>query len=108
MDPNQWTQKVQEVVSAAQQRALELRHAELTPIHVIAAMLGDKTGLAWQVSEKAAGPGAAQGFQRVVERDLEKSYPRVSPPPEQVDIHTPEKRITCIYVYETHKMVRLR
>ena len=78
MDPNQWTQKVQEVVSTSQQRALGLGHAELTPIHVIAAMLDDKTGLAWQVSEKAAGPGAAQAFQRVVERDLEKSFPRVS------------------------------
>ncbi len=39
------TIKAQEALQAAQARAAELHHSELTPLHVLAALMGDKDGI---------------------------------------------------------------
>jgi len=46
MDPERWTQKTQQAVSAALTRATAEHHAEITPDHLLAAILDQQDGIA--------------------------------------------------------------
>ena len=53
LDPNRWTLKTQEAFSAATQRAQAANHAEITPDHLLAALLGQPDGLALPLVSRA-------------------------------------------------------
>ncbi|MDA8148790.1 MAG: hypothetical protein M0Z93_08440 [Actinomycetota bacterium] len=44
IDPERWTQKTQQAVSAALARATKEHHAEITPDHLLAAVSTNRTG----------------------------------------------------------------
>jgi ATP-dependent Clp protease ATP-binding subunit ClpB len=59
MDPNRWTLKTQEAVNAAVSRAAELHNPEVTPDHLLAALLGQAEGVVLPILEKVgAAPSA--------------------------------------------------
>ncbi|CAA9231612.1 MAG: ClpB protein [uncultured Acidimicrobiales bacterium] len=45
LDPNRWTQKTQEAVATALDLARQRHHAEVTPEHLLAALLGQEDGV---------------------------------------------------------------
>jgi ATP-dependent Clp protease ATP-binding subunit ClpB len=65
MDPSKFTQKVTEILNAAQELAQEHSHQQLTPIHVAVAMFEDKEGLAKAALAKQDG-GAADALASVL------------------------------------------
>ena len=52
LDPNKWTQKTQEAVAAAQEQARSNSNPELTPDHVLAALLGQPDSIVLPVVQK--------------------------------------------------------
>src|ERR1700722_12821850 len=46
IDPNRWTIKMQEAFAAASERARNENHAEITPDHLLAALIAQPEGLA--------------------------------------------------------------
>ena len=52
LDPNRWTQKTQEALRAAADLAAQRNHAEVTPEHILAAMLGQEGTVTLPVLEK--------------------------------------------------------
>ena len=46
IDPNRWTLKTQEAFATAADRARTLNHAEITPDHLLAALLAQPEGRA--------------------------------------------------------------
>ena len=52
MNINRFTEKAQEAVSAAQRTAEERRHAQLEPVHLLEALLGQRDGVVPQVFQK--------------------------------------------------------
>jgi ATP-dependent Clp protease ATP-binding subunit ClpB len=55
-DPNRWTRKTQEAVQQAMAAATDASHPEVTPDHVLAALLGQADGIVLPLLEKAAVP----------------------------------------------------
>ncbi len=53
IDPNRWTTKTQEAFSAAVERATAQHHAEVTPGHLLAAVLAQPEGIAGPVLARA-------------------------------------------------------
>ncbi len=53
LDPNRWTLKTQQALSGATARAAAASHAEITPDHLLAALLGDADGLALPLLTRA-------------------------------------------------------
>src|SRR5580693_3571026 len=53
IDQNRWTLKVQEAMRAAVERAHAQNNAEVTPDHILAALLGQPDGLALPLLAKA-------------------------------------------------------
>ena len=53
LDPNRWTLKTQQALSGATARAAAASHAEITPDHLLAALLGDAGGLALPLLTRA-------------------------------------------------------
>ncbi|MCU1452338.1 MAG: clpB [Acidimicrobiales bacterium] len=52
MDPNRWTLKTQEAFNAAVERARAENHPEVTPDHLLAALLGQEEGVVLPILEK--------------------------------------------------------
>ncbi|MGI9032171.1 MAG: ATP-dependent Clp protease ATP-binding subunit [Acidimicrobiales bacterium] len=53
LDPNRWTLKTQEAFSASVDLARQRHHAEVTPYHVLAALLGQDDGVVLAALERA-------------------------------------------------------
>jgi ATP-dependent Clp protease ATP-binding subunit ClpB len=52
LDPNKWTQKTQEAMAAAQEQARANANPELTPDHLLAALLGQPESVVLPVVQK--------------------------------------------------------
>ncbi|HEX2273102.1 MAG TPA: AAA family ATPase [Acidimicrobiales bacterium] len=52
-DPNRWTLKTQEAFAAALDQARQRNHPELTPLHLLAALLGQQDGVVLPTLERA-------------------------------------------------------
>jgi ATP-dependent Clp protease ATP-binding subunit ClpB len=74
MDLNQYTQKAQEAILAAQRLAEERSHSQIEPEHLLLALLGQSDGVVPQVISKLGGNPAS--LATVVERDL-RNKPQV-------------------------------
>jgi ATP-dependent Clp protease ATP-binding subunit ClpB len=59
MDPNRWTLKTQEAVNSAISRAAELNNPEVTPDHLLAALLGQADGVVLPILEKVGAVPAS-------------------------------------------------
>ena len=55
-DPNRWTRKTQEAVQQAATAATEASHPEVTPDHLLAALVGQRDGVVLPLLEKAGLP----------------------------------------------------
>ena len=53
LNPNRWTQKTQEAIAAAMETARSRSHPEVTPDHVLAALLGQDDGVVLPTLQKA-------------------------------------------------------
>ena len=56
MDPNRWTLKTQEAFNAAVEAARTASHPEVTPDHLLAALLGQEEGVVLPILEKVGRP----------------------------------------------------
>src|SRR5829696_2005879 len=59
LDPNRWTQKTQEAVATALDLARQRHHAEVSPEHLLAALLSQEDGVVLPTLTKAGVPVAA-------------------------------------------------
>jgi ATP-dependent Clp protease ATP-binding subunit ClpA len=65
IDPNKWTVKTQEAVAAAVDLARRESHPELTPTHLLAALVGQEDGVVLPTLERAgAAPASAPARRR--------------------------------------------
>lgn len=88
MNPDKFTHKTNEALAAAHELALTSGHAQLTPLHLAAALAADPNGLLPQSISSASGnPSAADSFNRVLTQSLKK-LPSQSPPPDEVPAST--------------------
>ncbi|CAN6354639.1 unnamed protein product [Urochloa humidicola] len=89
MNPDNFTHKTNEALVAAHEMASEAGHAQLTPLHLAAALAADKGGILRQAITGASGGDAATGdsFERVLSNALKK-LPSQSPPPDSVPAST--------------------
>src|SRR5699024_1579212 len=70
MDPNRWTLKTQEAFNAAISGAQNANNPEVTPDHLLVALLGQAEGVVLPILEKVgAAPGALRNR---IEDDLER------------------------------------
>ncbi|MFN2505720.1 MAG: ATP-dependent Clp protease ATP-binding subunit [Acidimicrobiales bacterium] len=53
MDPNRWTLKTQEAFASAQELARQRSHPEVTPDHILSALLGQEEGVVLPTLQKA-------------------------------------------------------
>lgn len=77
MDPSKFTQKVTEILNAAQELAQESSHQQITPLHVAVVMFEDPEGVAKAALGKQAGGGAAAEALNSVLRVLRKQLVRL-------------------------------
>jgi ATP-dependent Clp protease ATP-binding subunit ClpB len=83
LDPNRWTQKTQEAVATAIDMARQRRHAEVTPEHLLAALLAQDDGVVLPTLARAgvAAPALRQKLETALSR-LAQAYgggePRLS------------------------------
>jgi ATP-dependent Clp protease ATP-binding subunit ClpB len=75
MDPNRFTEKVQESFSAAQSKAIRYSHQQIDVEHLLDALLEQERGLTTSILNKAEVN--VEGLKRRVEQELEK-LPKVS------------------------------
>src|SRR5260370_783506 len=75
MDINRFTQKAQESLQAAHERAARTGHQQVDVEHLLMALLEQEPGLALSILRKA--DISVEGLKRQVERELEK-LPRVT------------------------------
>ncbi|KAF8715766.1 hypothetical protein HU200_026714 [Digitaria exilis] len=89
MNPDNFTHKTNEALVAAHEMASEAGHAQLTPLHLAAALAADKGGILRQAITGASGGDGAAGdsFERVLSTALKK-LPSQSPPPDSVPAST--------------------
>ncbi|CAM0954531.1 unnamed protein product [Alopecurus aequalis] len=89
MNPDNFTHKTNEALVAAHEAASEAGHAQITPLHLAAALAGDKSGILRQAVAQASGGNASAGdsFERVLAGALKK-LPSQSPPPDSVPAST--------------------
>ncbi|XP_066364739.1 chaperone protein ClpB1 isoform X1 [Miscanthus floridulus] len=89
MNPDNFTHKTNEALVAAHETASEAGHAQLTPLHLAAALAADKGGILRQAIAGASGGDGAAGdsFERVLSKALKK-LPSQSPPPDSVPAST--------------------
>ena len=80
LDPNRWTLKTQEAFAAASERARAQNNAEITPDHLLAALLGQADGLAVPILGRA-GVEPARIAREVDDRlaSLPKAYGTAQP-----------------------------
>ncbi|KAM3332172.1 hypothetical protein ACQJBY_027783 [Aegilops geniculata] len=89
MNPDKFTHKTNEALAAAHEMASEAGHAQLTPLHLAAALAADRSGILRQAIAHASGgnDAAAESFERVATAAL-KRLPSQSPPPDTVPAST--------------------
>ncbi|CAA7397350.1 unnamed protein product [Spirodela intermedia] len=95
MNPDKFTHKTNEALAGAHELAVNSGHAQLTPIHLAAALIADTNGILRQAVSNAAGgdDSFAASFERVVGQALKK-IPSQHPPPDEVPAST--SLIKCI------------
>ncbi|HEY4378509.1 MAG TPA: Clp protease N-terminal domain-containing protein, partial [Acidimicrobiales bacterium] len=75
LDPNRWTLKTQEAFNAALARAQADHHPEVTPDHLLAALLGQQDGVVLPIVEKVgASPLALRNKADAALDRLPKAY----------------------------------
>jgi ATP-dependent Clp protease ATP-binding subunit ClpB len=80
IDPNRWTLKTQEAFSAAVEAARVENHPEVTPDHLLAALLGQPEGLALPLLARAGvEPGSFSSKLRERIASLPKAYGSAEP-----------------------------
>ena len=77
MRMDRFTTAAQQVLADAQQAASSRAHAEVTGLHLLAALLSEKGSAAWSILEKAAGAQAAARAAQVAKSELDR-LPTVS------------------------------
>ncbi|OQU87527.1 hypothetical protein SORBI_3003G293500 [Sorghum bicolor] len=90
MNPNKFTHKTNEALALAHNIASEAGHAQITPLHLAAALIADRPGVLRQAIAHASGGNdvaAADSFERVLASTL-KRLPSQSPPPDTVPAST--------------------
>nr|CAB3474232.1 unnamed protein product [Digitaria exilis] len=90
MNPDKFTHKTNEALASAHELASEAGHAQITPLHLAAALAADRSGVLRQAIAHASGGndiGAADSFERVVASAL-KRLPTQSPPLDTVPAST--------------------
>lgn len=90
MNPDKFTHKTNEALASAHELASEAGHAQITPLHLAAALAADRSGVLRQAIAHASGgndTAAADSFERVVASAL-KRLPTQSPPPDTVPAST--------------------
>ena len=86
MNPDKFTHKTNEALTSAHELASEAGHAQITPLHLAAALAADRSGVLRQAIAHASGGNdvaAADSFERVVAAAL-KRLPTQSPLPDTV------------------------
>lgn len=85
MNPETFTHKTNEALSAAREVAEQMGHAQILPAHVFLALLRDPNGLARQAVAQAAGAdaGAVEAVEQALKSILAKQ-PSQSPAPDEV------------------------
>ena len=86
MNPDKFTHKTNEALTLAHELASEAGHAQMTPLHLAAALAADRSGVLRQAIAHASGGNdvaAADSFERVVAAAL-KRLPTQSPLPDTV------------------------
>jgi ATP-dependent Clp protease ATP-binding subunit ClpB len=84
MDPNRFTEKVREALTASQSKAIRYGHQQVDVEHLLSALLEQENGLALSILAKADVPLA--NLAREIDRELDR-LPKVSGPagaPEQI------------------------
>ncbi|MGA2035969.1 MAG: AAA family ATPase [Acidimicrobiales bacterium] len=80
IDPNRWTLRTQEAFSSALENARAQNHPEVTPDHLLVALLGQPEGLALPLLARAGvEPGAFVGRLREQIASLPKAYGSTEP-----------------------------
>lgn len=89
MNPDKFTHKTNEALAGAHGLAMDAGHAQFTPLHLAAALAADPAGVLLQAVSAASGPGAgaADSFERVLKRALNK-LPSQHPPPDEIPAST--------------------
>src|SRR5438445_12862374 len=91
LDPNRWTLKTQEAFQAASDLARARNHPELTPYHLLAALLGQQEGVVLPVLERAGvAPLTIRNRVEAELAKLPKAYGGAEPPPRPAPPHLPE------------------
>src|SRR5262245_50035924 len=75
MRMDRFTTLAQEALASAQSKAVELSHAEMTPLHLLAATLEDRSGIAHSILAKAGVDGDM--IAQIAEAELSRK-PKVS------------------------------
>src|SRR2546426_637601 len=85
MDPNRWTEKMQEAVQAAQSIAIRRSHQQIDVEHLLAALLEQEGGLAGAILTKAGGSTEVLGQRLGQELDrVAKVTGPSGTPPDQI------------------------
>lgn len=90
MNPDKFTHMTNEALASAHDIASEAGHAQITPLHLAAALVADRSGVLRQAIAHASGGNdvaAADSFERVLASAL-KRLPSQSPPPDTVPAST--------------------
>ncbi|PKA65338.1 Chaperone protein ClpB1 [Apostasia shenzhenica] len=90
MNPDKFTHKTNEAIANAHELAISSGHAQMTPLHLAAALITDASGILRQAAinaSGAAGDSAAASFERVLNHALKK-IPSQHPPPDEVPAST--------------------
>src|SRR5690606_15105583 len=75
MDPNRWTLKTQEAFNAAIARAADLNNPEVTPDHLLSALLSQADGVVLPILEKVgSAPGSLRNRTEEALAKLPKAY----------------------------------
>ncbi|XP_038987617.1 chaperone protein ClpB1 [Phoenix dactylifera] len=90
MNPDKYTHKTNETIVAAHELAINNGHAQITPLHLAIALIGDAGGLFRQAISNAsggAGDSTVASVESVLNRALKK-IPSQHPPPDEVPAST--------------------
>lgn len=87
MNPEKFTHKTNEAIAEAHGLAMNAGHAQITPLHLGAALISDASGIFAQSIINTGGENAAQEVERVFNRALKK-LPSQSPHPDNIPAST--------------------
>jgi ATP-dependent Clp protease ATP-binding subunit ClpB len=79
-DPNKWTEKTRKIVQRAQELASEHSHIELSPLHIVQAMLEDEEAFVKNILQKTGGDVVA--FERAIKKRVNRLPAQTPAPPE--------------------------